>query len=72
MALLGASATGGQSSSAGGGTAGNNDVATGTGAKTINIGGNPNVSAVAQSPLLIAGLVVALVAGAWFFSRRRK
>lgn len=60
------------SSSAGPSTSGDVATRTGTGNKNINIGGNPNISTVAQSPMLIAGLVVVLVAGAWFFSRRRK
>jgi len=46
---------------------GNNDVRAATGHKNINIGGNPNVAGVLQSPLALAAIV--LVAYLWL---RRK
>ena len=61
---------GGFSASAGGGTSRSGDAAvnSGTGAKTFNIGGNPNITSGKLTPVFIAAAVVAVV----FLWRRNK
>lgn len=63
MSML-SSLTGGGGVSGGptSGTSGNAQSSSGTGAKTINIGGNPGQHAMFSTPvLLVAGLVVAFI-----------
>lgn len=70
MALLGGA--GGLSASAGGGgpsSSGNRDVSSATGAKNLNIGGNPNVSQALANPWLIGGVL--LLAAVWIIRRRK-
>lgn len=62
---------GGMQSSAGGGgpsgsTAGGSS---GTGAKNFNIGGNPNITSGAMTPLII-GIVI--LGGLWYLAKKRK
>lgn len=63
------SLTGGGGLSAGGGgpsRSGDAGVTSGTGAKNINIGGNPNITSGAFTPVLIVG---AVVLGIWVWRR---
>lgn len=63
--LTGGGGISGGDTSAHGGSSG---VSSGTGAKNINIGGNPNVTSGALTPVLIVGVVI-LAVWAW---RRHK
>ena len=50
-------------------TSSNRDVSAATGAKNINIGGNPNVQSALASPWVVGAIVVL---GAVYLWRRRK